>query len=85
MQGDGCTERNLISLVRHIMELPSFDVVVDLLLQAIKKRRDSCRNPFPFQYDTLPSDGAQLESHFPLGITILFVTTILTDLFVFSI
>ena len=49
MQGDGSTPRNLTSLVRHIMALPSIDVVVDFLLQAIKKRRDSRRNPFPFQ------------------------------------
>ena len=49
MQGDGCTPRNLTSLVGHIMGLPSIDVVVDFLLQAMKKRRESRRNPFPFQ------------------------------------
>ena len=49
MQGEGCTARNLTSLVRHIMALPSIDVVVDFFLQAIKLRRDSRRNPFPFQ------------------------------------
>ena len=46
MQGDGCLPRNLTSLVRHIMALPSIDVVVDFFLQAIKKRRDSRRNLF---------------------------------------
>ena len=49
MQGEGCTARNLTSLVRHIMALPCIDVVVDFLLQVIKKRRESRRNPFPFQ------------------------------------
>ena len=49
LQGDGCLPRNLISLVRHIMALPSIDVVVDFLLQAMKKRRESRRKPFPFQ------------------------------------
>ena len=49
MQGAGCTERNLTSLVCHIMALPSIDGVVDFLLHAIKLRRNSRRNPFPFQ------------------------------------
>ena len=49
MQGAGCTERNLTSLVRHIMALPSIDSVVDFLLHAIKLRRKSRRNPYPFQ------------------------------------
>ena len=50
MQGDGCTARNLTSLVRHILAIPSIDVVVDFLLQAIKKRRDDSRRiQFPFQ------------------------------------
>ena len=49
MQGDGCSPRNLVSLARHIMALPSIDVVVDFLLQALKQRRESRRNPFPFQ------------------------------------
>ena len=49
MQGDGCTPRNLTSLVRHIMGLPSIDVVVHYLLQAMKLRRDSRCNAFPFQ------------------------------------
>ena len=42
MQGDGCQPRNLISLVRHII-----DGVVDFLLQAMKRRRESRQNPFP--------------------------------------
>ena len=46
MQGEGCTERNLTSLVSHIMDLPSFDVVVDFFRKATKKRRDSRHNPF---------------------------------------
>ena len=46
MQGEGCTERNLTSLVSHIMALPSFDVVVDFFLKATKKRRDWRHNPF---------------------------------------
>merc|ERR1711964_276397 len=49
VQGDGCLPSNLTSLVRHIMALPSIDVVVDFLLQAMKKRRESRHNPFPFQ------------------------------------
>ena len=49
MQGDGCQPRNLISLVRHIMALPRIDGVVDFLLQAMKRRRESRQNPFPFQ------------------------------------
>ena len=49
MQGDGCTPRNLTSLVGHIMGLPSTDGVVDFLLQAMKLRRESRRNSFPFQ------------------------------------
>ena len=49
MQGEGCTERNLTSLVRHILALPSIDVVVDFFLQAIKLRRQSRRSPFPYQ------------------------------------
>ena len=44
MQGAGCTERNLTSLVRHIMALPTIDGVVDFLLRAIKLRRDSRRS-----------------------------------------
>ena len=31
------------------MALPCIDVVVDFVLQVIKKRRNSRRNPFPFQ------------------------------------
>ena len=49
MQGEGCTERNLTSLVRHILSLPRMDVVVDFFLQAIKLRRESRRSPFPHQ------------------------------------
>ena len=49
MQGDGCTQRNLTSLLRHSMALPSIDGVVDFLLQAMKRRRESRRNPFPSQ------------------------------------
>ena len=49
MQGQGCSERNLTSLVRHVMALPRFDVVVDFLLRAFKMRRDSRRNQLPYQ------------------------------------
>ena len=49
MQGNGCTARNLTSLVRHIMALPSIDVIVDFFLKAIKKRRDDRRACLPFQ------------------------------------
>ena len=49
MQGDGCVPRNLVSLVGHILALPHIDVVVDFMIQALKLRRDSRRNPFPFQ------------------------------------
>ena len=41
MQGAGCTERNLTSLVRHIMAFPSMDIVVNLFFQASKLRRVS--------------------------------------------
>ena len=44
MQGEGCTERNLTSLVRHTMALPTIDGVVDFLLRAIKLRRDARRS-----------------------------------------
>ena len=51
MQGDGCTARNLTSLVRHIMALPSIlvDVIVYFLLQAVKMRREARRHSLPFQ------------------------------------
>ena len=49
MQGAGCTPRNMISLMRHILALPSCDGFVDFLLQAVKKHRDSRRNIFPHQ------------------------------------
>ena len=39
LQGDGCTPRNLLSLVRSIMLVPRFEIVADFLLQAQKKRR----------------------------------------------
>ena len=54
MQGQGCSERNLTSLVRHVMALPRFDVVVDFLLRAFKMRRNSRRNQLPYQWYTLP-------------------------------
>ena len=40
LQGAGCTPRNLLSLVRSIMQVPRFVVVADFLLQAQKRRRD---------------------------------------------
>ncbi len=49
MQGDGCVPRNLVSMMQHIMSLPSIDVIVDFLIQAMKLRRDSRPNAFPFQ------------------------------------
>ena len=39
LQGAGCSPGNLRSLVQSIMQVPRFDVVVDFLLQALKKRR----------------------------------------------
>ena len=39
LQSDGCTPRNLLSLVRSIMLVPRFEIVADFLLQAQKKRR----------------------------------------------
>ena len=39
LQGAGCSPGNLRSLVQSIMQVPRFEVVVDFLLQALKKRR----------------------------------------------
>ena len=39
LQGAGCSPSNMRSLVRSIMQVPRFEVVVDFLLQAQKKRR----------------------------------------------
>ena len=66
MQGDGCTARNLTSLVRHILALPNIDCVVDFLLQAMKKRRGSRRNPFAFQWIVIRLEGVQLGSPDPV-------------------
>ena len=49
MQADGCTARNLTSLVRHIMAFPGIDVIVDFFRQAIKKRREARRHSLLFQ------------------------------------
>ena len=35
IQGDGCTRRNLIALIRTIMLHPRFDQVIDFLMQAM--------------------------------------------------
>ena len=49
MQGTGCVPRNLVSMMKHIMSLPSLDVIVDFMVPAMKLRRDSRRTTFPFQ------------------------------------
>jgi len=51
MQGDGCTRRNLIALIRSIMLHPRFDHVIDFLMQAMKRRGQYRRNSYsgPFQ------------------------------------
>ena len=51
MQGDGCTRRNLIALIRTIMLHPRFDIVIDFLMQAMRRRWQYRRNSYsgPFQ------------------------------------
>ena len=51
MQGDGCTQRNLIQLIRAVMLHPRFVVVADFLLRALKRRRQFRQNLYngPFQ------------------------------------
>ena len=39
IQGEGCTQRNLVALVRAILQTPSFDSIVDYLIKALKSRR----------------------------------------------
>ena len=44
LQGDGCSQRNLIQLLRVMMLHPRFVAVADFLLQAMKRRRQFRQN-----------------------------------------
>ena len=44
LQGGGCSPSNMRSLVRSIIQVPRFEVVVDFLLQVLKKRRQFRQN-----------------------------------------
>ena len=50
MQGDGCSQRNLIQLVRAVMQHPRFVVVADFLLRAVKMRRQFRQNLYTGPY-----------------------------------
>ena len=41
LQGEGCTERNLTSLVEHVLALPKVDPVIDFLAQALRLRKQA--------------------------------------------
>ena len=41
LQGGGCTEHNLTSLVEHVLALPKVDPVIDFLLQALRLRKQA--------------------------------------------
>ena len=40
IQGDGCTDRNLVSLLRAVLSAPRPESVVDFLVRAMRHRRD---------------------------------------------
>ena len=69
MQGAGCTERNLISLVGHIMALPRIDGVVDFFFPGDQVTAPLTSQPFSVPMINIPyrrgamqtfSDGAIL-------------------------
>ena len=41
LQGNGCTQLNLTSLVEHVLALPKVDPVIDFLLQALRLRKQA--------------------------------------------
>lgn len=49
LQGDGCVPRNLTALVGQILALERIDVVVDFMILALKRRRESRRQSLSFQ------------------------------------
>ena len=49
IQGDGCSPRNLQSLVSAIMRAERFEFLIDFLLQALKRRRQHRKHPRPLR------------------------------------
>ena len=49
LQGGGCTERNLTSLVEHVLAPPKVDPVIDFLLQALRLRKQARQQRLHFQ------------------------------------
>ena len=54
LQGDGCSQRNLIQLLRVMMLHPRFVAIADFPLQAMKRRRQFRQNLYtgPYQWSS---------------------------------